>query len=105
MAGKKYDIVIEAVHYNEDGRVAWVRLYERIGSAFTDRLIWSRDKLIERLRAGAQVVAGKRIALLAGTFEVSDQVRLVERNDDYFLETGSNGGSAAGDHLPGIPIL
>ncbi len=103
MAGVKADVVVEAVHYNQEGKVDWVRVYERIGNAYTDRLIWKRDMLVSRLKKGAKVYAGKRILLLAGSFELGDPIQLVEKDGENYLVTGSDGSDK--DSLQTVPIL
>jgi hypothetical protein len=50
MASKKFDGVIEAVHF-KDGQIAYVRAFERRGFAFTDRIILNRNQLLERLKS------------------------------------------------------
>lgn len=103
MARVKADVVVEAVHYNPDGKVDWVRVYERMGNAYTDRLIWDRENLVARLKKGARVYVGKRILLLAGSFELGDPIRLVEKNGENYLVTGENGTDK--DDLRTVPIL
>jgi len=43
MAKPKYDTVVEAVHYQPDGQVAWVRAYQRRGPTFTDWMILKQN--------------------------------------------------------------
>ncbi len=75
MAKPKYDTVVEAVHYQPDGQVAWVRAYHRRGPTFSDWMILKRPELVESLKAGKRIVTGKRVAYMAGTFEVGDPLQ------------------------------
>ncbi|HWT84083.1 MAG TPA: hypothetical protein VN648_35470 [Candidatus Methylomirabilis sp.] len=103
MAGKKYDGVIEAVRYAPDGKISTVRVYERRGPTFSDRLLLTREALIDRLKSGKIYVTGQRKALLASTFEVSGRVRIL-KNDGQEYVVGENE-TAAGDRLPGVPLF
>jgi hypothetical protein len=103
MAQDKYDGVVEAVHYTPDGKIAWVRAYERRGSAFSERRILDRDTLVNRLREGKRYVAGKRVPYLGSTFEVSEALHLVANNGNELLVTGER--QAGEDDLKGVPII
>ena len=61
MAKKKFDGVIEAVHYEPDGQLGWVRVYLRRRQVWTDRIILDRQTLIEHLNAGKRYLVGKRV--------------------------------------------
>ena len=98
-----FDGVIEAVHFAPDGQVAWVRAYERRGSAFSDSVIISRQELVEKLRQGKRFVIGKRLRDLGGTFDTSISLRLRRQKDGDILVT---------DRLPheqdcveGVPLI
>jgi hypothetical protein len=103
MAGKKYDGVIEAVRYTPDGRIGTVRVYERHGPVFTDRVLLTREALVERLKAGKIFVAGQRKAYLASTFDVFGRVRLIQ-NDGREIVASEN---TAADHdlLNDVPVF
>ncbi len=103
MAKPKFDGVVEAVHYKPDGQVGWVRVYKRRGSAFSDRILLNRDKLIEELKSGKHYVSGKRIPLMAGTFEVSGSVNVVQNNGSEVLVTDDL--QSKQDRLEGVPII
>lgn len=103
MANPKIDGVIEAVHYQPDGQVDWVRGYERRGPTWSDYVIWKRAALIERLKAGKKFMAGKRVPQLASTFELSAPVKLISEGGKDFLVTGD--GRDGRDHLYGVPQL
>lgn len=103
MARAKYDGVVEAVHYAQDGNVAWVRAYERRGAAFSERVLLDRDTLVSRMKAGKRYVAGKRVPYLGSTFEVSEALHLIADNGNELLVTGEQ--QAAADNLKDIPII
>jgi hypothetical protein len=103
VAKPKYDGVVEAVRYQADGQVNWVRAYERHGAVFADRVLIQRDGLIERLKSGKKFVVGVRIPYQANTFDVSQPLDLVESGDQEYIQAGGSG--AGEDHLEGVPII
>jgi len=103
MAKEKFDGVVEAVHYAPDGQVAWVRVYERRGPAFSDVVLLSRQELIERLRSGKKFVAGTRKPYLAGTFEIIHPLRLVQVNGNEYLTLMDD--HPTHDRLDGLPVV
>ena len=103
MAGKKYDGVIEAVRYAPDGRISTVRVYERHGPVFTDRLLLSREALVDRLKSGKVFVAGRRKPYLASTFDVFNRVRLLQ-NDGQEIVASENE-TADHDQLKDVPLF
>jgi hypothetical protein len=72
---KRPDVVVEAVRY-EDGRIRWVRAFERRGATYSDWQLLERADLAERLKNGQRVFLGRRIEHMASTFETSRQVFL-----------------------------
>jgi hypothetical protein len=103
MAKLKFDGVIEAVHYNEDGQVNWVRAFLRRGPTWSDRILIDRTKLLEQIKAGKRYVAGRRVSKLAGTFEVNGLIQRVERSGGEFLVIGAN--QSDKDCLEGVPLV
>ena len=103
MAKEKLDGVVEAVHYGPDGSVKWVRAYMRRGPTFSDRLMIDRSTLIEYLKSGKKLMAGKRIPLKASTFEVSKPLRLVQIDGRDILVTGEI--KTDQDRLESVPII
>ena len=103
MAKKRLDGVIEAVHYDLDGNVKWVRAYLRRGATFSDRTMVNRETLIEFLKSGKQIYAGQRIPLQASTFELSNPVRLIQEDGYEVLVVGTAGSQQ--DKLEGVPII
>ena len=99
---KKFDGVIEAVHY-KDGQIEVVRAFERRGTAFSDRVLISRHELLERLKKRRNFVIGKRREFLAGTFDVIDKpVQVIQRDGKEFIATRPD---AEHDELEGAPLF
>jgi hypothetical protein len=103
MAVKKYDGVIEAVHYQPDGQVEWVRAYLRRGPTWSDRILLKRDELINEIKAGRNIMVGQRVQYMASTFEVSVPVKVVGSEDKEFLVTSDE--SVDKDTLKEIPVI
>ena len=103
MANSKYDGVIEAVHYAPDGQVEWVRVYLRRGPTWSDRLILPRQELIDVIKAGRKMVAGSRVEFMAGTFEVTNPIKVVGSSGKETLSISN--GSSDRDNLEGVPVL
>jgi hypothetical protein len=84
---KKFDGVIEAVRY-KNGQLVAVRAFERRGATFSDRVLLSRQELLDRLKKGQTFVIGKRKDLLASTFVVQDKpVQVFNRNGQEIIST------------------
>lgn len=98
---KKFDGVIEAVHY-KNGQIVTVRAYERRGSAFSDRVLIDRKDLLERIKDGKQFVVGVRKELWAGTFKEAKTVQLVTRDGKDFIATRAE---AEHDELESVPVF
>ena len=90
MAQKKYDGVIEVVRYTPAGKISEVRLYERRGPTFSDRVIIPRTELLQRLRARKKFAVGVRKLLMASTFEVVSEVRLAGPRGQEMIVAGSS---------------
>jgi hypothetical protein len=103
MARPKFDGVVESVHYQEDGQVAWVRAFLRRGPTWSDRILLDRQTLLEQMKAGKRFVAGKRVPLLAGTFETSESLKIQKTDGQEVIVVGDN--QAGRDDLDGVPIL
>ncbi len=100
---KKFDGVIEAVHYADDGQIEWVRAYERVGFVFTDMLTLDRPTLINRLKDGARFFVGKRKAHMGNEFDLSEPVRVEGDEGAEFVVVGDAQGKK--DSLEGVPIF
>lgn len=103
MADKKFDGVVEAVHYGPDGKVDWVRAYLRRGPAWSDRVIIRRQELIDEIKSGKNLVIGERIEFMGGTFDVSKSIQIQGSEGQEVLVTSNS--SQDGDHLEGAAIL
>ena len=103
MAKAKFDGVVEAVHYDPDGRVNWVRAYLRRGQTFSDIVLLDRQSLVEQLKIGKRIMAGKRIPYYASTFDVAKPLRLIKRDKQELLVTGEI--SVNKDCLEGVPVI
>jgi hypothetical protein len=103
MAKVKFDGVIEAVHYNPDGQIAWVRAYERRGPTFSDRVLLDRSSLIERLKARKRFVIGQRKPQWASTFDTASSLQLIQKGGRELIVTRL----ASTDHdlLDGAPLI
>src|SRR5512139_3497948 len=98
---KKFDGVIEAVRY-KDGQIEEVRVFERRGSAFSDRILIPRQKLLERLKDGKKFVVGQRKEFFAGTFETGKPVQVVSHGGKEFISTRSD---VERDELEQAPVF
>lgn len=103
MASKKIDNIIEAVRYDADGKVTLVRIYERLGPAYSDRKLLNRSQLLEQLRARKTFVAGRRIEMMGTSFETGAEIRLVKTSAGEFIQ--STAGSGDRDDLKGVPQI
>ena len=103
MAKIKLDGILEAAHYQTDGKLDWVRVYERRGSGFSDRLILSREAFIEQLKAGRRYYVGERIIYMGGQFNISQPVRLLQKSGNPVVAIGDTQPNS--EELTGVPVL
>ena len=103
MANKKYDGVIEAVHYAPDGQVDWVRVYLRRGNIWSDRVILHRSDLINEIKSGKRMVIGKPVEFMGNTFDVTLPLQMIKPGGQEILSTSSE--KSDRDCLEGAPIL
>jgi hypothetical protein len=103
MSKINYDGVLEAVHFKPDGQVAWVRVYERRGVVFTDRVMLSREAFIKQLKAGKCYMVGERIPNLGGKFNVTLPVHLIQQDGKQVIVVGDD--QAKMEELAGVPII
>jgi hypothetical protein len=103
MAKPKIDGVIEAVRYNPDGQIKWVRAYLRRGPTYSDHILLDRQSLIEQLKSGKYFMAGSRVEQMASTFQIGKSVHLQQNNGQEVLVTGDTQSNQ--DRLEGVPIL
>ncbi len=100
---KKVDGVIEAAHFTSDGRLAWVRAYERRGPTWSDAVLLDRAALVQRLKKRKRFYVGSRREFLASEFELKEPLRLIAFYRGEALVVGR--GEARQDRLEGIPIV
>jgi hypothetical protein len=98
MARAKFDILIETVRYAPDGKIEMARAFERRGTAFSDHVLLSREKLLEKIKAGKKCVTGQRKEFLAGTFDAGKDIQI----SGNFITTAPN---AEKDFLEDVPIF
>jgi hypothetical protein len=103
MAKAKFDGIVEAVHYNPDGKVKWVRAYLRRGQTFSDIVLLDRQTLADQLKSGKRFMAGRRIPLQASTFEVTKTIHWIQQDKQEVLVTGEI--TANKDCLEGVPVI
>ena len=100
---KKVDGVIEAAHFTSDGKLAWVRAYERRGPTWSDVVLLDRASLVQRLKKRKRFYVGTRREFLASEFELKEPLRLVEFYRGEALVVGR--GEDRQDRLEGIPVV
>ena len=103
MARVDYDGVVQAVHYDNQGQVEWVRAFLRRGSVWSDYVQLDRDDLVDKINSGLRFRTGERILYKGGTFETSLPVKLVKVNSHEVLVAGDGGSKT--DHLAGVPLI
>jgi hypothetical protein len=103
MARIKFDGVVQAVHYNPDGQVAWVRAYLRRGPTFSDRVLIDRPTLVASIKSGKRYFTGQRQAQMASTFSIGAKLHVLDKNGKNILVTGE--WDADHDYLEGVPVL
>jgi hypothetical protein len=104
MANKKVDGVVEAVRYNPDGKVNFVRAFLRRGPTWSDHVLLTRDELVAAIKSGQRMFIGRRIIYMAGTFDLSSQVQIKNSNGgEEVLYTTQPVDDR--DNLEGLPIF
>ncbi len=105
MKPKKFDGVVEAVRYAPDGKVELVRVYERRGAAFSDRVLLTRQEFIKRLKTRKRFYGGRRVQFMAGTFELDQPVTVQGKPGDEVIVNSSADKHSTQDTLAGIPLF
>ncbi len=103
MGRPKADFIIETVRYSPNGEIEWVRGYERRGEVFSDVVIVPRHELVERLKKGKKIFAGRRLSKMGSAFELSKGVQLKAMNVNAVIVTENT--SASSDRLDGVPVI
>lgn len=83
---KKIDGIIEAARF-KNGQITIVRVYERRGASFSDRILIDRKDLLERIKDGKLFLTGVRKEFWAGTFEEGKSVKVVSSDGKDFIST------------------
>jgi hypothetical protein len=96
---KKPDGVIVAVRYTSDGKIETARLFERRGATYSDRVLVTRETLVERLKNKKRLVIGKRKQYMASTFETGAEIRYLASD---VIATSPD---AKKDFLEGVPLF
>ena len=87
---KKLDMILVAARYEPVGsRLQLVQGYTRRGDVWSDRQLFSRSTLIQRLRDGNRLATG-RAAELQGDFEILAHVQLDETDADSPILVADN---------------
>jgi hypothetical protein len=100
---KKPDVVVVAVRMGGNGKIEWLRGFERRGPTWSDYVKITRASAIDRIRAGERFVTGERITYQAGTFNTFDPIQVEERAGEAWLVAGAETGQ--GDTLARTPVL
>ncbi len=103
MAKPKYDGVVQAVRYDNEGKVLWVRISLRRGPVWSDQIQLGRGELIEKIKSGLQVVTGERLPYYGSTFETFNPVKVVKHNSHEILIAGDE--QKESDYLEGVPLI
>ena len=98
---KKFDGIIEAVHY-KNGQIVTVRAYERRGATFSDCVLIERQDLLERIKSGKKFLTGVRKEYLASTFQEGKPVQIMNRDGTDFISTRAG---ADRDELEQVPVF
>jgi hypothetical protein len=100
---QKNDGVIESVRYSPQGRISLVRVFLRRGATYSDWVLLTREQLIQQLKGRKHFVIGKRIPLLASTFETGAAVELRAGAAGETLATRAS--TSDHDDLKGAPLF
>ncbi|MFZ2097138.1 MAG: hypothetical protein WAV05_10930 [Anaerolineales bacterium] len=103
MAKINYDDVLEAAHFKPDGQLDWVRVYERRGFVFSDRVMLNREAFVKQLKAGKRYMVGERILNMGGKFNITQPVHLVQQDGKQMIVVGDD--QTKMDELVGVPII
>ena len=104
MAKRKYDGIVEAVHYASGNReIDWVRAYERRGPTYSDLVIIQRDELIRRIKAGQKFAIGSRKEYLSSTFDIKYPLDVVQAEGKDCLTFAEKAESSI--TITGLPVI
>lgn len=103
MAKIDYDGVVQAVRYDDQGQVLWVRAFLRRGPVWSDHILLTRDDLVEKINSGLRFFTGERIPYCGGTFNTAYAINLIKVNSHDVLVAGVI--QADTDCLEGVPLI
>ncbi|MHC1782144.1 MAG: hypothetical protein AB9891_05170 [Anaerolineaceae bacterium] len=103
MAQKKFDGLVEVVRYLQSGVIDCVRVYERRGPTFTDRILLDRETFLVKLKEGKKYVTGRRVPQFGSTFEVDEIIKVANTTKGEFITAGKSVSDR--DDLKGTPIF
>lgn len=103
MADQKFDGVVEAVRYADDGKIRLVRVYLRRGPTWSDKMLLTRQDFISMLKTGKRMMVGKRVPYMAGTFDVNAPVKVQGSNGQEYIYTSQPADNR--DSLEGAPVF
>ena len=103
MAKPKFDGVIQAVRYDDQGQILWVRGFLRRGPIWSDHVQLDRQELLDKINAGLLLMTGERILYFGSTFETTNPVKIVKVDQKEILVAGDEG--AKTDSLEGVPLI
>jgi len=98
---KKFDGIVEAVHY-KNGQIVTLRGYERRGASFSDRILIDRKDFLELIKSGKKFLTGTRKKFWASTFEEGKPIQVVSRDGKEYISTSSD---ADHDELEKVPVF
>ena len=102
---RKVDGVIEAVHYDHDGKIKWVRMYERHGLVYADAKLFDRQELLKMIRDGKAIFGGKRKPGLGSVFELITEkpLQIEKSGNEEVITTGEQHPSK--DLINAVPMF
>lgn len=103
MAKPKYDIVVQAARYDDDGQILSVQAYKRVGHVWSDQVLIGRQDLVEQLKSGKRVVIGERISFYGSEFRTTSRVKLISVDGQDIIV--SEDFQPLSDQLQGVPIF
>ena len=103
MKRNKADLIIEAVHRKHNGQIDFVRAYQKRGATYSDCVLVKRQKLLEMLAKGNQVVTGERIPFLGTIFSDQKTVGLLTINNKQTIAT--TGSTVSQKELADTPLI
>jgi hypothetical protein len=102
MKKESIDGVVEAVHYSQDGQVAYVRAYQRRGPTFSDVVLIQRDDLVKLIKSGSVYYTGERVCSMGTEFKTFEKVQVVPTKEGEILLTSPAGSM---ENLGSTPLL